>query len=112
MLGTVQRVSDSMMSVLLDGEKPTKITFDPRQFRSFDHSFAVTIHKSQGATVDQSYVLASRTMDHHLAYVAMTRHSEDMRLYVNDQDKPTWAKTRDHRHFQRQELSRSGPSLG
>lgn len=111
MLGTVQRVSDSKMSVLLDGDKPTKVTFDPRQFRSFDHGYAVTIHKSQGATVDQSYVLASRTMDQHLAYVAMTRHREGMHLFVNEQDKPTWAKTRDQRHIPRAGPSRSGPSM-
>lgn len=39
-------------------------------------------------TVDQSYVFASRTMDRHLAYVAMTRHRDDMRLFVNERDRP------------------------
>ncbi|WP_081455395.1 hypothetical protein [Roseibium aggregatum] len=35
-------------------------------------AYATTIHKSQGATVDRAYVLASATMDRHLTYVAMT----------------------------------------
>jgi hypothetical protein len=39
------------------------------------------LHKSQGATVDNAYLLGSSTMDHHLSYVAMTRHRDEMRLY-------------------------------
>ncbi|MGO8041233.1 hypothetical protein, partial [Rhizobium leguminosarum] len=39
-------------------------------------------HKTQGATVDRSFVLASTTMDRHLTYVAMTRHREAVQLYA------------------------------
>jgi len=53
-------------------------------------SEAVTIHKSQGITVDKTYVLASRSMDDPLAYVAMSRHRADMRLYVCAEDRPDW----------------------
>ncbi|MGO7344216.1 BID domain-containing protein, partial [Rhizobium johnstonii] len=47
-----------------------------------DHGYATTIHKTQGATVDRSFVLASTTMDRHLTYVAMTRHREEVQLYA------------------------------
>ena len=50
---------------------------------AIDHGFATTIHKSQGATVDKSFVLASRSMDRHLTYVAMTRHRLDTKIYLN-----------------------------
>jgi ATP-dependent exoDNAse (exonuclease V) alpha subunit len=30
-------------------------------------------------------------MDRSLAYVAMTRHRDDMKLYLNAKDKPVWA---------------------
>lgn len=112
MLGTVQRVSASKLIVAVDGDERRKVTFDPRQYRSFDHGYAVTIHKSQGATVDQAYVLASRSMDRHLAYVAMTRHRSAMRLFIRDTDRPKWAHAPQQNVFGRDLLKRSGPSIG
>ncbi len=113
MLGTVQRASPSELVVTLDSETPRTIRFDPRSFQSFDHGYAVTIHKSQGATVDQAYVLASQSMDRHLAYVAMTRHRDTMRLFIRSDDKPQWAlEYRQRKNFERESPKRSGPSLG
>lgn len=114
MLGTVHTARDGKMKVALDGDTQRIVSFDPLVFKSFDHGYAVTIHKSQGATVDQAYVLASRTMDKHLAYVAMTRHRSDMRLFVNDRDRPTWAARHamERRDRAPQNPTRRGPSMG
>ena len=112
MLGTVITARDGAISVALDGDTKRHVRFDPHAFQNFDHGYAVTIHKSQGATVDQSYVLASRSMDKHLAYVAMTRHREGMRLFVNAKDGPIWAVDQ-QRHMQpTQTRNRDGPSMG
>jgi hypothetical protein len=54
----------------------------PRGYQSFDHGYATTIHKTQGATVDRAFVLASQTMDRHLTYVSMTRHRDRVQLYA------------------------------
>ena len=51
-------------------------------YAAVDHGYATTIHKSQGATVDRAFVLASETMDRHLTYVAMTRHRDSAALYA------------------------------
>ncbi len=51
-----------------------------------DHGFAATIHKSQGATVDRTLVLATGLMDQHLAYVAMSRHRDRADLYMAQED--------------------------
>ncbi|MDX8353998.1 AAA family ATPase [Cognatiyoonia sp. IB215182] len=111
MLGTVTKAQNGEITVALDGENERIVCFNPSDFRSFDHGFAVTIHKSQGTTVDQSYVLASRSMDRHLAYVAMTRHRDDMRLFVNTRDRPIWA-TQQRRHIQpTRTRNRDGPSM-
>jgi ATP-dependent exoDNAse (exonuclease V) alpha subunit len=110
MLGTVVSVNDTELAVALDGDAQRLIRFNPQEFQSFDHGYAVTIHKSQGATVDQAYVLASRSMDHHLAYVAMTRHRDDLRVFVNNQDRPNWG--HDHRTHPTRENAREGPSMG
>ncbi len=114
MLGTVSTVSETKLAVLLDGEPPLTVTFDPRKYTNFDHGYAVTIHKSQGATVNTAYVLTSRSMDRHLAYVAMTRHRDNMHLYINEMDQPNWVYQQ--RKFERQQKhgsqQRSGPSIG
>ena len=114
MLGTVEKATTSELVIKMDGDQPQTIRLDPRSFQSFDHGYAVTIHKSQGATVDQAYVLASRSMDRHLAYVAMTRHREAMRVFIRRDDSPDWAtERRELRRAQRDhQPTRSGPSLG
>ncbi|RWI30717.1 MAG: hypothetical protein EOQ93_33045, partial [Mesorhizobium sp.] len=60
-----------------------------------DHGYAATIHKSQGSTVDRTFVLATGMMDQHLTYVAMTRHRERADLYAAREDfspKPEWGR--------------------
>ncbi|MGB7181677.1 MAG: hypothetical protein WBD51_07050, partial [Burkholderiaceae bacterium] len=52
------------------------------EYAACDHGYATTIHKSQGATVDRTSVLASNTMYRHLTYVAHTRHREAVSVYA------------------------------
>jgi Ti-type conjugative transfer relaxase TraA len=85
MLGTVTAVEPDAIQVRLDGAGPSRarvISIPARSYQSFDHGYATTIHKAQGATVDRAFVMASTTMDRHLTYVAMTRHREAVGLYV------------------------------
>ena len=51
-------------------------------YNNVDHGYAVTIHKAQGTTVDRAFVLASPSMDQHLAYVALSRHRDSAVLYA------------------------------
>lgn len=64
-----------------EGDARRRIDVDQRLYRNLDHGYATTVHKSQGATVDRVYVLASLSLNRHLTYVAMTRHREDVALY-------------------------------
>jgi hypothetical protein len=64
-----------------DGENARQVLVEQRFYNTLDHGYATTIHKSQGATVDQVKVLASLSLDRHLTYVAMTRHREDLAVY-------------------------------
>ena len=82
MLGEVVKTEAGFIQVKVDG-KDLQITVPTDEYTAFDHGYATTIHKSQGATVDRSFVLASSTMDRHLTYVALTRHREDTGLYVD-----------------------------
>ncbi|WP_299825378.1 AAA family ATPase [uncultured Roseobacter sp.] len=112
MLGRVVTAQDGEIAVALDGDTDRLVRFNPQGFRSFDHGYAVTIHKSQGATVDQSYVLASRSMDRHLAYVAMTRHRDDVQIFINNKDRPRWVIGHQPRNRPTHVRNRGGPSLG
>ena len=84
MIGTVQSASKNKLMIKLDGNGISKlktVTINPTLYKDFDHGYATTIHKSQGATIDKTYVLGSILMDRHLTYVAMTRHKQDSILY-------------------------------
>jgi conjugative relaxase-like TrwC/TraI family protein len=88
-LGTITAIENAQMTVRLDGKQPREITFDIAQFRQFDHGYAVTSHSSQGLTAGR--VLAnidtesSRLLiNTRLAYVAVSRASEDARIYTNN----------------------------
>ncbi|MEP0232710.1 Ti-type conjugative transfer relaxase TraA [Roseibium sp.] len=67
-------------------DQARRVEVDQKTYRNVDHGYATTIHKSQGATVDRVKVLATRTLDRHLAYVAMTRHRSDMKLYASQEE--------------------------
>ncbi|MDX0364516.1 Ti-type conjugative transfer relaxase TraA [Sinorhizobium meliloti] len=97
MLGTVvstgDRRGDTLLSVRLDSGGDVVISQD--SYRNVDHGYAATIHKSQGSTVDRTFVLATGMMDQHLTYVAMTRHRDRADLYAAKEDfeaKPEWGR--------------------
>jgi Ti-type conjugative transfer relaxase TraA len=89
MLGTVERAEEGGLRVRLDAEGRLAgrvVTIDAQHYRAVDHGYATTIHKSQGATVDRAFVLASDSMDRHLAYVGMTRHRTAVTLYAGQDE--------------------------
>ncbi|QPB18773.1 Ti-type conjugative transfer relaxase TraA [Rhizobium sp. 007] len=87
-LGTVVSTTDkcdrTLLSVRLDNGHD--VIFSGDSYRNIDHGYAATIHKSQGATVDRTFVLATGMMDQHLTYVAMTRHRHRADLYAAKED--------------------------
>ncbi len=88
-MGTITRIEPDRLTVLMDGKDKRSVSFDPAEFRQFDHGYAVTSHSSQGLTADR--VLANIDTDssrslinNRLAYVAISRASEDARIYTNN----------------------------
>lgn len=95
MLGSVvstgDKRGDTLLTVRLDNGRDVVIS--EHSYRNIDHGYATTIHKSQGATVDRTFVLATGMMDQHLTYVSMTRHRDRADLYAAREDfapKPEW----------------------
>jgi len=80
-LGTVERIEHGALQVRLDGPDETRVIVETRDYQDLDYGYASTIHKSQGTTVDRTYVLASRYFDRHTSYVALSRHREQATLF-------------------------------
>jgi Ti-type conjugative transfer relaxase TraA len=87
-LGTVLGAEPHHLAVRLDdGGRP--VAFDPARYSAVAHGYAVTVHKSQGATMDRVYVLADPLMNRSAAYVALTRHREAVDLFADRETFPT-----------------------
>jgi conjugative relaxase-like TrwC/TraI family protein len=88
-IGTVVSLEDGQMTLRMDGKSARTVTFNTAEFRQFDHGYAVTSHSSQGLTADR--VLAHIDTDssqslinNRLAYVAISRASDDAHVYTNN----------------------------
>ncbi len=84
--GTLEKVQGHRLQVVLDGDQERRVEFDIRDYNAIDHGYACTIHKSQGLTVDRTYVLADPLMDRQATYVALSRHRDDVDLYYSRED--------------------------
>ncbi len=83
-MGTITELNNKKVHVKLDEGK--EVSFSPNLNAYFAQGWAVTIHKSQGTTVDRTHVLASYEMSQNLAYVSMTRHQEWVKVFGSSLD--------------------------
>ena len=85
-LGRVIEAKEGHLAVEL--ENGERVAFGQDRYNHISHGFAVTIYKSQGVTVDNTLVLAQRSMTQNLAYVAMTRHKKSAQMYYGEMSFP------------------------
>ena len=83
-LGTIEAIHRTgrgkfEFEVRLDDER--QVRFSTEKYRAIDHGYAATVHKSQGDTVDKSYVVVTKSMGQEEAYVSLTRHREEAKIY-------------------------------
>lgn len=80
------------VTVVLDtvkGKPPQEVSFvvgedgKAGEFDNFKHGYAGTIYRGQGRTLDQSYVCHSSQWRKSAAYVALTRHREDVHIFAS-----------------------------
>ena len=85
-LATIQRIEQHEKGFYLqvktdDGQL---VRVDPAKYEHLQHGYAVSVHKSQGATVDKAYALVSEGMtDREWMYVASSRHRETLHVYAD-----------------------------
>jgi len=79
--GTIERSAGDVMTVRLDEQGQRLVNVDLRTYAHLDLGYASTVHKSQGATVERAYVMASKLFDASTAYVALSRHRDHVELH-------------------------------
>jgi Ti-type conjugative transfer relaxase TraA len=78
--GQIVSVSKQSFSIMFDDGR--KLEIDPNKAQ-FKHGYAATVYKSQGASIKDVFVLHDGFSSKENAYVQMSRHVEDLRLYCN-----------------------------
>ncbi|MEC4682530.1 MAG: MobF family relaxase [Nitrospirota bacterium] len=72
---------DCAFTVKMD--KGSEVRFDPREYSQIDYGYAITIHKSQGETVDFSSNLVTG-MGLNALYVQLTRHRDGTQIVLTE----------------------------
>jgi Ti-type conjugative transfer relaxase TraA len=85
-LGTVEHIGSGALQVRLDGKDETRVAVETKDYQELDYGYASTVHKSQGATVDRTYILASKYFDRHTSYVALSRHREAATVFYGQDE--------------------------
>lgn len=85
-LATITRINVSELHATLNGGEQVVI---PKTYAFIDYGYALTIHKSQGMTINHAIVFVnSPYWDKNLAFVAMTRHRDSLNLYTSKHHHP------------------------
>ena len=88
----VQKLPDGhlKMLVMVDGKKGPPIEISTKD-AEVEHGYAITVHKSQGATVDSCRYLYSQFTSSELAYVALSRHRQTCEVYAEAEHRESMA---------------------
>ncbi|HDS0942807.1 TPA: AAA family ATPase, partial [Pseudomonas putida] len=64
-----------------------QLNFTASDYGNIEHAYAMTVHKSQGLTVNEAFYLTSEMTDRRSAYVAFTRSREACNFYADSEVK-------------------------
>lgn len=78
--GVIQKIDGPIIYVLINGKL---VALDTREFRDVRGGHCVTVHKSQGKTVVETYVFHSDHLRAAATYVSLSRQVERVKFYVS-----------------------------
>ena len=82
-VGTIEKIDGQSITVNMDGKKERLLTFSADEYESFCHAYAGTIYKGQGKTLDEVYLYHTKQWKDKASYVALTRHTDNVALFVS-----------------------------
>ncbi len=80
--GTLAEMRDDRLMIDLDDGRSVDVPCGYAEDGGLDHSYAITAHRAQGATVDRTFVLGSDELYNEWAYTALSRHRDEARFYL------------------------------
>ncbi|HUX79702.1 MAG TPA: AAA family ATPase [Alphaproteobacteria bacterium] len=106
--GFIEQINAEDKTLTVSFDNGEKKTINPQTYDGLRHGYASTVYKAQGATLDHVYVLHSSTTNQATNYVALTRQTQSLSLYVSKDQTPNEA----HLIRQMSRVEGNGPSLG
>lgn len=92
-------ISTSLEKIAVQKDNGETVTLDPHATHTLDHGWGVTVHRSQGRTIDRAIVAgqASKVATAQSAYVACSREKWHLQIVTDDKDrlKSAWARVAD-----------------
>lgn len=86
-LATITAIDGNQFTATLDSGETVIM---PKSYKFIEYGYALTVHKSQGMTVDNASVLIDSTYwDRFLSFVAMTRHRKSLTLFADITQHPS-----------------------
>lgn len=89
--GTVEQSADGRLTVKID-ESDRSVEVQQDKYAHIDHGYGMTVHKSQGVTVDRAHYAPSGMTHREMSYVALSRQRETVEMHVTREQRADLAK--------------------
>jgi|GEM_PF-2836874 len=84
--GTIEKINEAEGTITVKTDNDKTVTFNYGQYNQFDYAYALTEHKSQGATVEHAIVVHEVGATKNAVYVAATRAKGETHVYTTDKE--------------------------
>ena len=88
---TVKAINEKTMLIQASDGKEYELQLD--KHIHFNHSYSYTTHKSQGATMVNTYIYSTGNTNANAAYVDFSRHTNEVKLYIEENRLQDFVKT-------------------
>jgi hypothetical protein len=86
--GVIEHINPKTKILTLRMDNNEQKEVNPASYDGLRHGYAATIYKAQGSTLDHVYVLHGKTTNQSTNYVALTRQTTTLSLYVSQDETP------------------------
>jgi len=85
LIKNIEPLKDGNFQLTVEVDKKT-ISFSTKDYKKFNHCFAISSHKSQGKTVKNTYHLGNSFTSNNKSYVDGSRHKDTYKLYLKEDE--------------------------